>query len=83
MYSVYILKSIKDGGFYIGCTLNLEKRIAEHNRGKTMSLKNCRPLELVYVERYNNSSLAYKREKEIKSYEGGEAFKKLINGEFA
>ncbi|MCK9244949.1 MAG: GIY-YIG nuclease family protein, partial [Candidatus Marinimicrobia bacterium] len=35
MYFVYILQSQKDQGFYIGFTSNLEKRIKEHNAGKT------------------------------------------------
>jgi len=79
MYFVYILKSIKDGGYYIGCTSDLEARIAAHNSGKTKSLKNRQPLVLIYSERYNNQMEAYKREKQIKSYHGDKAFKKLIN----
>ena len=70
-------------GYYIGCTSNIEQRLAEHNKGKTPSLKNRRPLEMVYVEKYDKREDAYKREKQIKSYKGGEAFKKLIIGGFA
>ena len=80
MHFVYILKSLKDGGFYIGCSTSVERRLEEHNVGKTPSLKNRRPLEIVYTEQYDNAEAAYKREKQIKSYRGGEAFKKLING---
>ena len=83
MYQVYILKSLKDYGFYIGCTKNVQKRIIEHNKGRTPSLKNRRPLVIVYVEECDNVKDAYKREKEIKSYKGGNEFKKLINGGFA
>ncbi len=79
MYYVYILKSLKDGGFYVGCTKNIEKRILEHNQGKTLSLKNRRPLVVVYTEKYDNVNSAYAREKEIKSYKGGVLLKKLIN----
>lgn len=78
MYFVYIAKSLKDGGFYIGCTDNLVRRIKEHNSGKTQSLKNRRPLVIVYSEMYNDASEAFKREKQIKSYKGGWAFKKII-----
>ncbi len=78
MYYVYILKSLKDEGYYIGCTKNINKRIYEHNKGKTRSLKNRRPLILVYIEKHDNVNNAYKREKEIKSYKGGNEFKKLI-----
>ena len=79
MYYVYVLKSLKDGGFYIGCTANLEQRLKSHNSGKTLSLKKRRPLEIIHVEACANSKLAYNREKQVKSYRGGEAFKALIN----
>ena len=80
MNYVHILKSLKDGKFYVGCTTNVERRLAEHNKGKTPSLRNRRPLEVVYVEKYDNLKEAYDREKKIKAYRGGEAFKKLVNG---
>ena len=78
------MKSIKDSGYYIGCTSNnIEKRLHEHNSGKTQSLKQRRPLLVVYKEEYATAKEAYKREHQIKAYKGGEAFKKLINGEVA
>jgi len=83
MHYVYILKSLKDEGFYVGCTENLEKRIEEHNSGKTLSLKKRRPLEIIYVEKYDKVEDAYNREKQIKSYKGGKAFQNLIKGGFA
>ena len=83
MYYVYILRSIKDNGLYIGCTTDLQKRLAAHNSGKTSSLKHRRPLEIVYVERYTAAETAYERERKLKSYKGGEALKKLLHGGFA
>lgn len=80
MYSVYILQSLKDNGFYVGCTSNLEKRLHYHNAGKTRSLINRRPLKVVHIENYHSSAEAYSREKQIKSFKGGEAFKKLLHG---
>ena len=78
MNFVYILKSLKDDGYYIGCTTNLNKRIRAHNSGKTQSLKNRRPLKIIYVEEYKSAEDAYNREKQIKAFKGGEAFKKLL-----
>jgi putative endonuclease len=78
MYCVYILKSVKDGSFYVGCTSNLEKRVKAHNSGKTPSLKSKRPLEIIHKEDYTTSTEAFAREKQIKSYRGGVAFKKLL-----
>ena len=83
MYYVYILKSLKDRGFYVGCTKNIEKRVLEHNKGKTLSLKNRRPLVIVYSEKYDSVNKAYAREKKIKSYKSGNEFKKIISGGFA
>ncbi len=79
MWFVYILRSLKDGRYYIGSTSNLEKRVERHNQGGNISTKNRRPLELVYFETYNTRVGALRRERVIKSYKGGEAFDKLVN----
>ncbi|MBI5147948.1 MAG: GIY-YIG nuclease family protein [Parcubacteria group bacterium] len=63
-YFVYVLKSLSDKKRYIGCTTDLERRITEHNAGKTFSLKGRCPLVLLYSERYDNQEAAYKREKQ-------------------
>jgi putative endonuclease len=79
MYFVYILQSEKDRGFYIGYTSKLERRIHEHNSGKTRSLKHRRPLKLIYYDQYATLKDAKDREKQIKSYKGGVAFQKVIS----
>jgi len=79
MYFVYILQSEKDRGFYIGYTTDLVRRIHKHNSGKTQSLRHRRPLKLIYYEQLASLRDAKAREKQIKSYKGGEAFKKLIS----
>ena len=79
MFYVYIIRSIKFGKFYIGIAQNLEKRLTCHNRGSTQSTKSYRPYQLLYFEKYNTKSEALKREKQIKSYKGGRAFKLLIS----
>ena len=81
MYVVYILQSINFDRFYIGHTVDLVKRIKEHNAGKTKSTKAYKPWKLVYTEDYNTKSEAFKREKEIKSYKSGYKFKELQNSE--
>jgi putative endonuclease len=78
MWYVYILQSLKDAKYYIGSTGNLEQRIIQHNMGATVSTKNRRPFILVYFERYQTKAEALRREKQIKSYKGGNAFKKLF-----
>ena len=80
MYYVYILKSLKDNKYYIGSTSNVERRLAFHNAGWQRSTKHRAPFVLVYKECCINRSAAEKREKQIKSYKGGEAFRKLLEG---
>jgi len=77
-WSVYILQSERDSGYYIGCTNNLERRLEEHNSGLTKSLRYRTPIRVMYVEVYTKQREAYAREKQIKKYKGGVAFKKLI-----
>ena len=79
MYFVYILKSKKTSRYYTGYTNNLEERLKYHNSGKTKSLIKHIPLEIVKVERYDTYEEARGRERQIKSYKSGEAFKKLLN----
>jgi len=78
MYKVYILLSQKVKKYYIGHTENLDERIKRHNNGRVRSTKSYRPWEIVHVENYLTRQEAYKRELQIKSYKGGNAFKKLL-----
>ncbi len=77
---VYILQSLKDHQYYIGETSDVEARLLFHNSGKQRSTRNRIPFRLVLVEEYPNREAALKREKQIKSWRGGEAFKRLIIG---
>jgi len=69
---------MKNNHFYIGSSSNLERRLKEHNSGKNVSTKNKGPYIIVYTEKLQTLSMARKREMEIKSYKGGNAFKKLV-----
>jgi putative endonuclease len=76
---VYIIQSYKDKRYYIGETSDLTRRLAEHNEGMVKSTKYRIPFVLVYSEIHESRETALKREKQIKSFKGGQAFKKLIN----
>jgi putative endonuclease len=71
MYYVYVLKSLKDGELYKGSTSDLRKRFDRHNTGQVQSTKSRLPLKLVYYEAYSSKSDALKREKFLKTLEGG------------
>ncbi|MBI1807633.1 MAG: GIY-YIG nuclease family protein [Ignavibacteria bacterium] len=81
MFATYILRSRVTQRYYIGHSENVLKRLHEHNSGKVRSTKAYRPWDIVYTEVSETKAEAYKREMEIKSYKGGEAFKKLIFSE--
>ena len=69
-FFVYVLKSQLTGSSYVGHTSDLQKRVVEHNNGKSLSTRGKRPWRLVYKEEYNTRSKAASREKYFKSVEG-------------
>ncbi len=71
-YTVYVLRSEKDGKRYIGVTNDLERRMKEHQGGGVQSTKNRRPLELLYTEVFENKGEALLREKFFKTGKGRE-----------
>jgi putative endonuclease len=79
LFKVYILKS-KDGKCYIGQTNNLDRRLEEHKIGVSIWTRKYKDWELFYVEEYPTRAMAMKREKELKSYKGGNALKKMLSG---
>ncbi|MBU0646052.1 GIY-YIG nuclease family protein [Patescibacteria group bacterium] len=66
MYYLYIIESIECGRWYIGISENPERRLREHNSGKTRSTKPYQPYRLVYSEEYKTKTEARKRELQIK-----------------
>ena len=80
MFHAYILRNTISGRHYIGSTNNLERRLQEHNRGQTRSTKSDGEWVLIHHEIYNTKEEAVARERQIKSYKGGNAFKKLLAG---
>jgi putative endonuclease len=73
---VYVLRSLKDGQFYVGLTRDLRARLELHNKGMVASTKHRVPLELVYWEGCLNESDAAQREKYLKTAWG----KRYIKG---
>lgn len=69
-YFVYILKSSKDDGYYVGMTKDLLLRLNYHNKRLVRSTKSRVPFRLIYSEKYNTRIEAREREKYFKSYKG-------------
>jgi len=70
MYYAYILRSEKDKKFYTGYTKNLKLRFKQHKKGRVESIRDRRPLALVYYEACLNQQDATHREKYLKTYHG-------------
>ena len=70
MFCAYVLKSLKDQGYYFGHCADLEVRVQRHNAGKVRSTKVRRPLVIHYHEEFQSKSGAYMREQFFKSLEG-------------
>lgn len=67
MFYVYILQC-GDNTLYTGYTIDIEKRVEEHNAGKGSKYTRSRlPVKCVYTEEYLSKSEALKREREIKT----------------
>lgn len=77
---VYILQSQKDKKYYIGETADVAARLLFHNSGRQRSTKNRIPFVLILIEQFETREEALLREKQIKSWKGGNAFKQLIFG---
>ncbi len=79
MYFAYVLKSIDSDFFYKGHCQDLVIRLAEHNSGKTKSIKHYMLFKLVYFETFNSREEAIKRERYFKTAAGRKFLKSKFN----
>ena len=78
MWYVYVLRSLKDGRFYVGSTNDLKRRVEEHGRGFCEATRHRLPVELeAYVE-VRDESTARRLEKYLKSGSGIATLRKRI-----
>ena len=70
MWTVYVLRSLKNGRLYTGSTNNLDRRLAEHARGQTRYTRYAGPFEVVHEERYPTGLEARRRERYLKTGRG-------------
>ncbi|GAA4204150.1 hypothetical protein GCM10022289_21560 [Pedobacter jeongneungensis] len=69
-YFAYVIKSLHFDYFYKGHCEDLDKRLKEHNAGKTKSNKAYLPFIIFYYEEFPTRDEAIKREKYFKSASG-------------
>jgi len=66
MFSTYILYSHSLDNFYTGQTMDVVRRLQEHNRGKTNFLNRGIPWILVFSKEFTSRAEAVRLEKFIK-----------------
>ncbi len=78
MWYVYILRSAKDDGFYVGSTGDLRRRMREHASGQSRSTRNRGQLELEAYIAVREESTARELEKYLKTGSGIATLRKRI-----
>ena len=79
MVTVYVLQSLVSSIKYVGITEDLERRLKEHNQGKSKFTATYIPWKIIYSEVHQNYLDARKREKYLKSAAGKKFLYKLLN----
>ena len=70
MFFAYVIQSEIDGSLYKGHSEDLQRRLQQHNSGKTKSIKSKIPYALIYSEEFKTRAEAIKREKYFKTAAG-------------
>ena len=76
---LYILKSLINGRYYIGSTIDLPRRLIEHNSGKSKYTNLTRPFELVFNKEFNEVSDARRIEYKLKKFKSRKILEKIIS----
>jgi putative endonuclease len=76
---LYILQSETTQRFYVGSTDDLDRRVAEHRRGKSLATRGRGPWKLVHTERFESLADARRREFQIKTWKSARAIASLIS----
>ena len=78
LYTVYVLKSQKNGKRYVGITgESLEVRLAQHRSGSTQWTRQNDPFEIIYQETFPDKVVAVRRERFLKTGQGRKAIEHL------
>jgi putative endonuclease len=63
---VYILRSLRNGRYYVGSSSDPERRLVAHNAGEVRATRYLLPWETVYREQHPDGRSARQREYQIK-----------------
>ena len=78
---MYILECA-DGSYYVGSTIDLERRLREHNEGiGAKYTARRRPVEMVYAAEFPDVTQAYAAEKQVQNWSRAKR-EALIRGDY-
>ena len=78
---MYILQC-SDGSYYVGSTVDMEKRLAQHQAGEGAKYTARRlPVKLVFAEEFERIDEAFTREKQVQGWSRAKR-EALIRGDF-
>jgi putative endonuclease len=77
---VYVLQSDKNGRHYVGCSVDPQRRLAEHNAGESQSTRGRGPWRLVHLEAYGTLTAARQREQALKRKKSAAYLSRLVAG---
>ena len=80
LYYIYIIRSQHLQRYYVGSTEDVERRLHEHNVGKSTSTRAGIPWELIHTESFATRSDAMLRERKIKARGIGRYFAHIQSG---
>ena len=76
---VYILQSQVNKRYYIGSTIDLNKRITEHNLGKSKYTRLTKPFDLVFCKEYLTIKQARNIEYRLKKLKNRKIIERIIS----
>lgn len=82
MFFTYVLQNKDNKNLYVGYTIDLKKRVKEHNQGLNKSTKPYRPWKLIYYEACLDEEDAKRREHYLKTSQGQRLLKRRLKEYF-
>jgi len=79
MFFTYVLRSLRDGKFYIGHAEDVTERLTQHNAGRVSSTKSRVPFQLAHKQEFSTRSEARWQEKKWKTSWGHKQLAKIIS----
>ncbi len=77
-YITYILKSQIAPKTYVGHTDSMDRRLSEHNNGKSIFTRRYKPWSILYTEEFTHENESIKKEEYFKSGAGRRWIKKTL-----